>query len=517
MPGKRGGGGGDPVAQFWTALQNQKMDSLRWTLSNANGLVASTQNEDGKTSFMQACACDKTKSLQMLIDFYARAQALRESGWLECKDDKGRTALMYAAEYGNAKCVDTLLDAQPQGRTDRPKSANDMSFAIMLCGQKDAKGHTALDIAKRNNKTNVVDMLTEFLAPPEELTAEEAAKQANPEGVSATQASKQKKRELMEASGGDSLAKAKEQEKAASDRKASEKAASEAAAAIKDRKALWPEVAKADSNAEKTSKICELTIVRKAAGDDCPAYGDAANPVDPALWDLTMLNRLSLRLPAGTLTSLPGAQLSRLTAMQTLILSGNDLTSLPEEIGELSLLKVLEVENNKLAALPAGLQKCAKLEVVKVGGNQLTSLSGLEGLVNINRLQCFSNKITTLDAVDFPKLTRLTELLAQQNEIDAVPDLSQCTYLSTLSMHTNKLADLPASLCGLKKLKDMDFSSNPFSDPKVRKLLDVKGSKGISGVQKYLEKNGKKAGGGGGKKNKKKKQVESSDEEDDDE
>eukprot|EP01061_Rhynchopus_euleeides_P008096 TRINITY_DN17137_c0_g1_i3.p1 TRINITY_DN17137_c0_g1~~TRINITY_DN17137_c0_g1_i3.p1 ORF type:complete len:176 (+),score=74.29 TRINITY_DN17137_c0_g1_i3:51-530(+) len=150
----RRGGKKDPIDQFWGAVESQKMDTLRWTLSNCNNLFASTQNEDGLTSFMVAASRDKWKSMQMLIDFYSRQKELRDGGWLECQDEQGKTALMYAAETGSVKCTDFILDAQPQGRGDR-KSLDDTSYAKSLVAQKDKKGLTALEHATRNKKQNV--------------------------------------------------------------------------------------------------------------------------------------------------------------------------------------------------------------------------------------------------------------------------------------------------------------------------------------------------------------------------
>ena len=330
------------------------MDTLRWSLSNCNNVTASTHNDDGMTSFMLAASKGKFKSLEMLIDFYSRNSALREAGWLECKDEQGRTALMYAAEQGQSKCVDHILDARPMGRGDR-KDINDHSYALHLVSQKDGRGKTALDYATKNKRTEVIEMLEEFINPPKEPTEEEKAKN-NPEGISSTQMSKQKKRALLEQCGGDSMEKSKEQEKIFEQRVKQENDAQKTADAIKSRTAIWKEIQKVDSQAEKTSKICELTITRTEVGEDCPAYGDAANPCDPALWDLAMLNRLSLKLPKGILTTVPSS-IEKLQSLQILILSGNALTSLPDEMGKLANLKVFEVEHNKLTSIPSTLSK----------------------------------------------------------------------------------------------------------------------------------------------------------------
>eukprot|EP01064_Diplonema_japonicum_P012119 TRINITY_DN1958_c0_g1_i1.p1 TRINITY_DN1958_c0_g1~~TRINITY_DN1958_c0_g1_i1.p1 ORF type:complete len:505 (+),score=229.52 TRINITY_DN1958_c0_g1_i1:39-1553(+) len=499
-------GGGDPKDQFWASVESQKQDTLRWCLHNCNGLEASTQNEDGLTSFMLSAKHDKWKSMQQLIDFYARAPALREHGWVECQDEDGKSALMYACESGSLKSVDFLLDAQPQGRGER-RGVNAPTMADQLLKQKDKKGKTAYDHAKLRKRDKIIEYIDDYLAPPEEV--EEVEK--NADGISSTQKSKQKKRAMLAQSGGDALEKHLEEEKAHNIRLEAEKAADNAVENIKNRKPVWVEIEKVDKQADNSSKICELNIVREKAGGDCPAHGDEKNPVDPALWDLAMLNRLSLKLPKGMLTSLP-SDLQRLTVLQILIVSKNSLSMLPEEIGLLSNLKVLEAEDNDLTVLPKGLGECKKLEVLKLGRNKVSDLDVLRKHTNLTMIHCNNNQLTSLEAIPFENLARLSELCMQGNAITELPDeVGSCPVLSKISLQNNQIKELPAALTALKKVKEVNMDENPLKDNKVKKYLD-QGGKGLKDLWKYLEKNAKK--GGGGKKKKKKTVVESDEEED---
>ncbi|KAJ9449320.1 Protein lap1 [Diplonema papillatum] len=504
-------GKGDPKDKFWASVMNQKMDTLRWSLSNCNGLEASTQNEEGLTALMMAARGDKWKSMQMLLDFYARNNVLREHGWVECTDEEGKTALMMAAEVGSVKCVDFLLDAQCQGRGERNKGVNDTSLGETQLKQKDSKGKTALDHAKLNRKENVVALIQEFLAPPEEVSAEAQGRDA--EGMSATQRNKQKKRALIEQSGCDAMKKHAEEEEKRLQREKDEMAAELAAAKIANRKPIWPEVAKVDATADKSAKICEINVTRLEKGPDCPVHGDDANPVDPALWDLVMITRLQLRLPPGLLKIPPS--IKRLQMLQILILSHNALPALPDAVCELVSLKVLEVEDNLLTALPKNLGKLPKLEVIKAGRNKLTTLAPLQPLKQLTIIQAESNALTSFDGLDLENSTRLSEIALQNNQIDEIPDeISGCTVLSRLALSDNKITEVPSSITQLKKVKDLILDGNPLADNKVKKYLEA-GGKGLKDLWKYLEKNAKKSGGK--KKNKKKKAAaESDDEEDDD-
>ena len=55
-------------------------------------------------------------------------------------------------------------------------------------------------------------------------------------------------------------------------------------------------------------------------------------------------------------------------------LIGNQLTSLPAEIGQLTSLRELHVGNNRLTSVPAEILQLTSLQELHLGGNQLTSV-----------------------------------------------------------------------------------------------------------------------------------------------
>jgi hypothetical protein len=56
-----------------------------------------------------------------------------------------------------------------------------------------------------------------------------------------------------------------------------------------------------------------------------------------------------------------------------LILTDNELTSLPESMGDLKLLQKCMLSGNKLSFLPKSLSKCLNLELLRIAANKLTS------------------------------------------------------------------------------------------------------------------------------------------------
>ena len=60
-------------------------------------------------------------------------------------------------------------------------------------------------------------------------------------------------------------------------------------------------------------------------------------------------------------------------SIRWLILTDNELTSLPQSIGDLKLLQKCMLSGNKLSFLPESLNNCTNLELLRIAANNLTS------------------------------------------------------------------------------------------------------------------------------------------------
>ncbi|OUS48406.1 hypothetical protein BE221DRAFT_189699 [Ostreococcus tauri] len=458
--------------QFLTACRNAKLDTVRWGLG-AGGQNPGTRDDDGYTAIMITARSNKHKALQMLLDNCRRARMREPIDYVDGQGDE-ETALMMAAREGHREACDELLYA----------GAN----AKMKC----ARGMTAADHARKAGHDALARRIDRGGDSSEEEEESASEDEGGIEGETSTQRSKRKKKELeaLERRGEKKIGKGKGQDEDDGDD------SDDGERGGKAPEPKWPETAQAMESQAK-----EVAIIRDKKDVE----------VDPALFYVKSVNNLKLNLGVSFVKLSP--DISRLSGLLTLIISGNGLIELPESIGKLKNLKVLEAENNKLTALPKSLADCKNLEILRVSRNKIKSLAPLEHANNLVTLVADDNKLTTLDDFNVEAKSRIVTLSARMNQIEEAPaDIHQCTLLAEIFLKQNKIEDLPGEWGELKekKVREIELEGNPIADPKVRKMMD-KSANFVKELLTYLRKNGKKSAG---KKKKLAKVVDDDDEED---
>jgi len=462
--GGRGGGGGtaaDRLRQYFKAVEQEKLDTVRWALRHG-GVALGARNPDSRTGLHLAAALGKGRSLSSLLDFLPRGgPEARElaAETLDCVDDEGRTPLMMACHRGDYRCAELLFGAG--ARADL----------------KDARGKTARDYALAKKEQDIVNMLDGVESEEEE--EEDAGAPAKKSFLKRMgKAGRQAKREEEEAKA----------DAGSAEHSGGAGGGGEAAAASPAPEAQWPEVAEIQGSSKK-----EVAISR-----DGPVAGGGA---DPALWSCTSLNMLTLKCGLANVDGVRG-----LRGLLTLILTGNELAALPEEIGELKLLKNLEVDDNYLKALPAAVGGLPALESLSVNGNQLTSLAPLQAATALVSLHAARNALSEIDC-GLTNKPRLSVINVSDNGIEELPgEIGGLQLLRSLNVSDNEIEELPCELGELKesKLKELGLGGNPWDDGKIVKMIQKSNnlSKEILTYVRKQKGKGKK-GKGKGKKGKK--------------
>jgi hypothetical protein len=96
MAPKKKSGGGNPRDQYFTAIKQQKLDTLRWCLRHG-GVTHRSEDEEGHTGLMVAAAGGFSDSLGKLIEQVLKIGPPED---MDDVDEDGRTPLMMAAYNG---------------------------------------------------------------------------------------------------------------------------------------------------------------------------------------------------------------------------------------------------------------------------------------------------------------------------------------------------------------------------------------------------------------------------------
>lgn len=192
----------------------------------------------------------------------------------------------------------------------------------------------------------------------------------------------------------------------------------------------------------------------------------------------------SLRLERNRLDRLPSAALAPLgLRLHTLDVSNNGLTSLGEQLPCPSLrvllargnrlnelpkhlpspLQVLNLSGNQFTTLPDQLTQLVELRHLYMGGNLLTELPDCVGnMLSLEALYLGGNQLEELPA-SLGRLWRLHSLGLNGNRLASVPaSLADLRSLCSLALHDNRLRTLPPGLVQLGQLVELSLRGNPL-------------------------------------------------------
>ena len=147
--------------------------------------------------------------------------------------------------------------------------------------------------------------------------------------------------------------------------------------------------------------------------------------------------------------------------LSELRLSGNQLTELPPEIGNLIHLSQLDLSDNQLAELPPEMRNLGHLSELDLSGNLLTELPPWIGnLRHLSKLNLSGNQLTELPP-GIANLRHLSKLDLSGNLLTELPPwIGNLIHLSEFNLSGNLLTELPEEILDLKILSSLDFSKN---------------------------------------------------------
>ena len=165
------------------------------------------------------------------------------------------------------------------------------------------------------------------------------------------------------------------------------------------------------------------------------------------------------------LTEFPREIFDLADTLEVLNLSGNALSSLPDDLGRLHRLRVLFCSDNQFAEVPAVLGQCPRLSMVGFKANQIRTLPAAALPAALRWLILTDNQLEALPA-EIGNCTQLQKLMLAGNRLTELPaTLANCTSLELLRVAANELTELPAWLLALPRLAWLAYAGNPFCAP----------------------------------------------------
>ncbi|XP_067419901.1 volume-regulated anion channel subunit LRRC8D-like [Emydura macquarii macquarii] len=186
--------------------------------------------------------------------------------------------------------------------------------------------------------------------------------------------------------------------------------------------------------------------------------------IPPAVWRLTGLQRLDLR-SNGIRGLEEGAGFQRLARLTGLKLWHNHIATLPASIGAAGSLEELVLSHNELESLPPALFALTRLRHLDLSHNRLRLLPAEIGQLGaLRRLSITGNRVRALPSQLFACL-ELTSLQLAANALTTVPaEIGSLVLLSRLELTENPLESLPLELgcCPLLKRDGLSVDNALF-------------------------------------------------------
>ena len=171
-----------------------------------------------------------------------------------------------------------------------------------------------------------------------------------------------------------------------------------------------------------------------------------------------------LKLSCG-LTAFPKEIYELADTLEILDLTGNALSSLPDDFDRFKKLRILFCSSNQFTEIPAILGKCPSLSMIGFKANQITHIP--ESAIPTKNLRWFivtDNALTKVPEA-LGQCKKLQKLMLAGNQLSTLPaSMANCQALELLRISANQFITLPEWLFELPKLTWLAYAGNPFSN-----------------------------------------------------
>ena len=160
------------------------------------------------------------------------------------------------------------------------------------------------------------------------------------------------------------------------------------------------------------------------------------------------------------LTELPREIFALADTLEVLNLTGNQLSSLPDDLPRLHRLRVIFCSDNAFTTLPPVLGSCGQLEMVGFKANRIAHVPAESLPPRLRWLILTDNAVEALPH-NLGQRPRLEKLMLAGNRLSTLPDLSACGDLALLRLAANRLETLPGWVLSMPSLAWLAVGGNP--------------------------------------------------------
>jgi hypothetical protein len=148
--------------------------------------------------------------------------------------------------------------------------------------------------------------------------------------------------------------------------------------------------------------------------------------------------------------------------LEILDLSGNALSSLPDDLHRLHRLRILFCSDNQFTVLPEILGQCSQLSMVGFKANRIRTVPAAALPTGLRWLILTDNAVAEMPP-EIGHCIELQKCMLAGNQLTALPaEMANCTRLELLRIAANRLTMLPGWLLSLPRLAWLAYAGNPF-------------------------------------------------------